>query len=64
MSAPTVHPFERKIVDGTDHRLIESRCALCGFRIVGSVTEHLKDDEDGHAATCPRNQQKTDATAS
>ena len=48
------HPFHRKFVDGSSYRLIESKCALCGARIVGSVSQHLKQDEENHAATCPK----------
>ena len=53
------HPFERKIVDGTDRRLIESKCALCGFRIVGSALNSLQSDEDDHASTCSNRQDRS-----
>lgn len=57
------HPFERKFVDGTDRRLIESKCALCGFRIVGSAAGSLKDDEGGHVRTCPKKKSKDTAAS-
>jgi hypothetical protein len=47
------HPYERKIVEHSDNLLIESRCALCGFRIVGSVTDGLLRDEQDHSDRCP-----------
>lgn len=54
MSAPGPHPFDPRIVDNSNNLLIESKCVLCGFRIVGSALESLQEDEDGHAATCPK----------
>ncbi len=58
MRPPALHPFHRKAVDGTHYLLLESKCALCGFRIVGSVSDTLKQDEDGHANDCPKKRLK------
>lgn len=58
MSATDEHPFERKPVQEGERLLVESRCALCGFRIVGSVRDSLVDDEAEHAAKCPKKMAK------
>ena len=54
MTGPPRHPYERRIVEESNNLLIESRCALCGFRIVGSVTHTLRQDEKQHAERCPK----------
>ena len=52
------HPFTRKPVQGSEYRLIESKCALCGFRIVGSASDTLEQDEDDHANNCAKKKLK------
>ena len=56
MTPAAPHPFERKLVERSNNLLIESRCRLCGFRIVGSATHTLRQDEDDHAERCPRSE--------
>lgn len=52
------HPYERKMVQQSDNLLIESKCALCGFRIVGSAAGMLEQEELEHAARCPKKQSR------
>jgi hypothetical protein len=54
MRPPAPHPFDRKAVEGSNFLLIESKCVLCGYSIVGSVSKTLKQDEDKHAMNCPK----------
>ena len=63
VNSPSPHPYARKVVEQSDNLLIESRCALCGFRIVGSVTRTLRQDEDDHAARCPKRQAERKAAS-
>ncbi len=44
--------FERRIVQHGERLLIESTCRYCGAVIVGSVTEKLSADENGHSEKC------------
>ncbi len=37
-----------------DRLLVESICDSCGFRIVGSIVDHLAQDERDHRAQCPK----------
>lgn len=64
MSANGNHPFERTPVKKDERLLVESKCALCGFRIVGSVVDSLIDDEEEHAAKCPKKKAKDIAVSS
>jgi hypothetical protein len=50
--------FARRPFPRGEVTLIESKCKLCGFRIVGSVTESLAQDEADHLARCPGVQAK------
>lgn len=61
MSADGEHPFERKPVSKDERLLVESKCARCGFRIVGSIRDSLVDDEEEHAAKCPKKMAKDTA---
>ena len=61
VSANGDHPFERKPVTKDERLLVESKCALCGFRIVGSVADSLIDDEEEHASKCPKKKAKDTA---
>jgi hypothetical protein len=56
VAAPSPHPFERKFVEATKHLLIESTCALCGWRFIGSVSSGLEERERDHGKTCPNGQ--------
>lgn len=58
MRPPEPHPFIRKPVEGSEYLLIESKCALCGFRIVGSVSKTLQQDESNHVKDCPKERLK------
>ncbi len=42
-----------------DRLLVESLCDYCGFRIVGSIVEHLALDEHDHRAQCSKPGAKT-----
>lgn len=53
------HPYDRKIVEHTNNLLIETRCVLCGFRIVGSASAALQQDEMEHAERCPKKKPKS-----
>ncbi len=46
------HPYDRKLIVVQERCLVESVCSPCGFRIVGSATEKLQQDEADHAAKC------------
>jgi hypothetical protein len=58
MRPPEPHPYKREPVAGSQFLLIESKCALCGFRIVGSVSKTLLQDENDHAKQCPKERLK------
>lgn len=58
MRPPAQHPFDRKPVDGSHYLQIESTCAFCGYRIVGSVSDRLQQDETDHARNCPKERLK------
>ena len=57
-----MHPYNRKLVQLDGRMLIESVCSLCGFRLVGSMTETLERDEREHTKSCPA-QEQADATS-
>ncbi len=48
------YEFTRSLLEQDGRSLIQSICAACGFKIVGSVAEHLKEDEDSHREKCKR----------
>jgi hypothetical protein len=50
-------PFTRRIIHDGERSLIEARCTRCGAVIIGSVTEHLVNDERAHLELCPNHQQ-------
>ena len=46
--------YRRNLIPVGSRMLIESTCANCGHRIVGSVGESLLEDERDHADRCPK----------